>query len=88
MTIKPASQPERPWIIPTSVSLFFFSPCLYSSYLMLDLNWVDCVIVFWFNVQIFKFSDPIVKDQGRGATPGGMATSSTPVSSSSMMAGK
>lgn len=55
---------------------------------MLDLNWVDCVIVFWFNVQIFKFSDPIVKDQGRGATPGGMATSSTPVSSSSMMAGK
>uniref|UniRef100_A0AAQ4QE07 Protein kinase domain-containing protein n=1 Tax=Gasterosteus aculeatus aculeatus TaxID=481459 RepID=A0AAQ4QE07_GASAC len=30
---------------------------------------------------------PIVKDQGRGATPGGMATSSTPVSSSSMMAG-
>lgn len=66
----------------------FFSPCLYSSYLMLDLNWVDCVIVFWFNVQIFKFSDPIVKDQGRGATPGGMATSSTPVSSSSMMAGK
>lgn len=34
------------------------------------------------------FSDPIVKDQGRGATPGGMAASSTPVSSSSMMAGK
>lgn len=33
-------------------------------------------------------SDPIVKDQGRGATPGGMAASSTPVSSSSMMAGK
>uniref|UniRef100_A0A8C2WQ19 non-specific serine/threonine protein kinase n=1 Tax=Cyclopterus lumpus TaxID=8103 RepID=A0A8C2WQ19_CYCLU len=31
---------------------------------------------------------PIVKDQGRGATPGGMAASSTPVSSSSMMAGK
>uniref|UniRef100_A0A671TU81 non-specific serine/threonine protein kinase n=1 Tax=Sparus aurata TaxID=8175 RepID=A0A671TU81_SPAAU len=30
---------------------------------------------------------PIVKDQGRGATPGGMAASSTPVSSSSMMAG-
>lgn len=34
------------------------------------------------------FSDPIVKDQGRGATPGGMAASSTPVSSSSMMAGE
>lgn len=33
-------------------------------------------------------SDPIVKDQGRGATPGGMAASSTPVSSSSMMAGE
>uniref|UniRef100_A0A674MNG7 non-specific serine/threonine protein kinase n=1 Tax=Takifugu rubripes TaxID=31033 RepID=A0A674MNG7_TAKRU len=31
---------------------------------------------------------PIVKDQGRGATPGGMAASSTPVSSSSMMAGE
>ncbi|XP_061531092.1 casein kinase II subunit alpha-like isoform X3 [Phycodurus eques] len=30
---------------------------------------------------------PIVRDQGRGATPGGMAASSTPVSSSSMMAG-
>uniref|UniRef100_A0A7N6AAE3 non-specific serine/threonine protein kinase n=1 Tax=Anabas testudineus TaxID=64144 RepID=A0A7N6AAE3_ANATE len=30
---------------------------------------------------------PIVKDQGRGATPGGMAATSTPVSSSSMMAG-
>lgn len=34
------------------------------------------------------FADPIVKDQGRGATPGGMAASSTPVSSSSMMAGE
>lgn len=34
------------------------------------------------------FSDPIVKDQGRGATATGMAASSTPVSSSSMMAGK
>lgn len=33
-------------------------------------------------------ADPIVKDQGRGATPGGMAASSTPVSSSSMMAGE
>lgn len=33
-------------------------------------------------------SVPIVKDQGRGATPGGMAASSTPVSSSSMMAGE
>uniref|UniRef100_A0A4W5KPZ6 non-specific serine/threonine protein kinase n=1 Tax=Hucho hucho TaxID=62062 RepID=A0A4W5KPZ6_9TELE len=31
---------------------------------------------------------PVVKDQGRGSTPGGMVTSSTPVSSSSMMAGK
>uniref|UniRef100_A0AAY5KUD1 non-specific serine/threonine protein kinase n=1 Tax=Esox lucius TaxID=8010 RepID=A0AAY5KUD1_ESOLU len=29
---------------------------------------------------------PIVKDQGRGPTPGGMVASSTPVSSSSMMA--
>lgn len=37
---------------------------------------------------LFHPSDPIVKDQGRGATPGGMAASSTPVSSSSMMAGK
>uniref|UniRef100_A0A8K9XDD2 Protein kinase domain-containing protein n=1 Tax=Oncorhynchus mykiss TaxID=8022 RepID=A0A8K9XDD2_ONCMY len=29
----------------------------------------------------------VVKDQGRGSTPGGIVTSSTPVSSSSMMAG-
>lgn len=32
--------------------------------------------------------DPIVKDQGRGAPAAGMAASSTPVSSSSLMAGK
>lgn len=39
-------------------------------------------------MELLVLSDPIVKDQGRGATPGGMSASATPVSSSSMMAGE
>lgn len=50
--------------------------------------WVCFFLTFCGCLHTCLFSDPIVKDQGRGATPGGMAASSTPVSSSSMMAGE
>lgn len=56
--------------------------CEISSFLKL------CFLPTWVSRNPFVVPDPIVKDQGRGATPGGMAASSTPVSSSSMMAGE
>lgn len=65
----------------------FFEPLfLCFSYLMIDQSQTPFNLIYCSNLLLF--SDPIVKDQGRGATPGGMAASSTPVSSSSMMAGK